>query len=138
MKKFALVLTLALAVAVPAAAGGKTYLGGCSPQDHAKFKPHHVLLACGDGSLYVNHIKWRSWGKKRARGHGRAHVNDCTPSCAQGRFHTYPARLKLRHRVTCDVGPRHQFTHVRLIFSGQRPAADAPRAINYTRPCSRR
>src|SRR5215212_7873637 len=122
MTKLGLLLLVALAVAIPAAAaGGKTYLGGCSSLEHAKYKPHRVLLACGDGSLYVNHVKWRAWGKKRARGHGRAHVNDCKPSCADGKFHRYRARLRLSHRATCQIGPKRQFKRVRLIFPGKRP-----------------
>ena len=138
MKKLALALLLVLAVAVPAAtAGGKTYLGGCTSLDKAKYKPHRILLACGDGALYVNHIKWKSWGKKRARGRGRAHVNTCDPSCAEGHFETYKARLLLRKRSTCDTGPKHQFRRVVLIFPGKRPDG-APKRQAYPRECGRR
>ena len=137
MKKLALPLLLALAVTVPAAAaGGKTYLGGCSSLDHAKYKPHMVVLACGDASLYVNHLKWSSWGKKRARGHGRAHSNTCKPSCAQGKFRRYPAKLKAYRRVSCTRGPKHQFSRVRLTFTGKRPSG-APKTVIFERSCSR-
>src|SRR3954470_4500632 len=112
MKKLLLVLPLVLAVAIPAAAGGKTFLGNCTPGDPAQYKPHRILLACGDGALFVNHIKWSSWRARSARGRGRAHVNNCKPSCAGGKFHAYRARLKLRHRTTCSIGPKRQFLRV--------------------------
>jgi hypothetical protein len=138
MKTFTLLLATALAAAIPAAAaGGKTYLGACSTSQQATYKPHKIVLACGDGALYVNHIKWTSWGAKRARGHGRVHVNTCDPSCAQGHFKTYKGgKLKLFRRRTCSNGPKHQFLRARLTFSGKHPSG-APKTFVYPRQCGK-
>jgi hypothetical protein len=121
MKKLLLPL-LVLAVTVPAvAAGGKTYLGACSTSEHARFKPKHVLVACGDGSFYVNHIKWSKWGANKARGKGRAHVNTCTPSCAQGKFRRYKVKLRADVPATCPGRKSVQFSRLTVRFGKKHP-----------------
>jgi hypothetical protein len=62
-------------------------------------------------------------------------VNDCKPSCAQGKFHTFKVRLTLRHRTTCTTGPKRQFRRVRLTFPGKRPSG-ARKVNRYDRVCS--
>src|SRR4051794_30054073 len=138
MKKLALPLILALAIAIPAAAaGGKTYLGGCSPSDHARFKPRHIIAACGDAGVEVRRAKWGSWHSKRARGRGRARVNDCNPNCAQGTSHRYKVRLRASNRHSCAIGPKHQFLTLKVIFRNNRPAG-FPKRLTFSRTCSRR
>jgi hypothetical protein len=136
MKKLVLLVAL-LMLAVPASASAKTYLGGCSPNAHAKYKPKRILFSCGSGGIRIKGAKWSSWRARRARGRGRARVNDCNPNCAQGTIRTYRVRLRLSKAVTCQIGPRRQFTLVTLIFRNRRPSG-FPKSLRGPRVCSRR
>ncbi len=64
-------------------------------------------------------------------------MNTCDPSCAEGHFETFKARLKLFKRTTCETGRKHQFLRVRLIFPGKRPDG-APKRQTYQRVCGTR
>ena len=48
-------------------------------------KPTGITEACGDGNTGVDHIKWKSWGLKKAIGVGERFWNDCDPDCADGK-----------------------------------------------------
>jgi hypothetical protein len=54
-----------------------------------------MITDSGDGSGYVKNIVWTGWGSAQAVGTGTQEVNDCNPSCAQGTFTGYPAKLTL-------------------------------------------
>lgn len=60
-------------------------------------RPRKILLACADGSAWYRHLRWDSWGRSTATGHGILWANDCKPYCAKGTFHSYPLRLTLGH-----------------------------------------
>ena len=64
-------------------------------------RPHSIVIACGDGNLYLTGIHWRTWNAVTAAGSATAHQNDCTPYCAAGRFHTYPATVALSQPKSC-------------------------------------
>jgi hypothetical protein len=91
---------------------------GCQ---HYRVAPrHYIVIACGDGNLYLNGLQWRYWHRYDARGHGYLVANDCDPSCAEGHFHRYPARFHLT-RARTDHG-HFVFHHVTVRFTGNRPA----------------
>ena len=63
---------------------------------HGKhYKPHRILVACGDGNAYANHLQWTTWTRHKAHAHGIWVQNNCKPDCAQGEFKHYPVRLRL-------------------------------------------
>ena len=69
-----------------------------------------------DGSLYVQGMHWAVWNNRRAVGDGIAHVNDCTPNCADGDYTRYRVTVRLTHpRELC--GSRF-FTTIRVRGSG--------------------
>jgi hypothetical protein len=88
------------------------------PRDclHETFKPSKILIACGDGSLYMTGMHWSSWGRKVASGHGTAHLNDCIPFCAAGHFHKYAARIRLTSAHYCRKEKVTQFRRLRLTW----------------------
>ena len=59
-----------------------------------KTEPTQILTS-GDGSTYVNGLTWSGWGGPTAVGSGSMRVNNCTPSCAQGTYTSYPATVTL-------------------------------------------
>jgi hypothetical protein len=84
-------------------------------------RPQDVVLACGDGTESFHAVRWTRWTRLGARAVGTAQIDDCTPSCADGHDHTYPAVLLLDRPRAC--GGRRLFTRVRLVLSAHRRGA---------------
>lgn len=113
---------LVLVVAAPAAAASRppAFLGcgaffaksGQKPM----VRPRFILIACGDGGLVLNNLRWSSWSNAGARATGEAVVNDCTPSCVAGHFHTYRATVRLARPRACR--DRLYFTRLVLTYRG--------------------
>jgi hypothetical protein len=51
-------------------------------------KPGKFVLACGDGNWYLTSLKWVRWTANVGIAKGTDNLNDCTPDCADGRFHS--------------------------------------------------
>ena len=106
-------------------------LVGCERAAHVR--PSSVVIACADGNFYFKGIRWRSWGPHGATAAGTAVVNDCTPYCAAGHFHSYAATIRLSRLVTCKKGCR-EFSTISWRFPGKKPAG-MPRSDTETLPC---
>jgi hypothetical protein len=115
------------------AATPKTYFP--SECDNSRYRPHHLIAACGDGSLRVKKIQWEHYGKRRARGHGIAVTNTCVPSCAAGKFEHDAARVQLFRPRFCKEVDRRHFTRLRVVYSGRTPPLPQ-RAFRFPFPCS--
>jgi hypothetical protein len=64
----------------------------CEIPEH---KPESILITCADGGIYVEKIKWDSWGYTGATGVGVFSENLCEPSCAEGKRVTASVKLTL-------------------------------------------
>jgi hypothetical protein len=123
-RRFTILLLLLAALALPALAGAaphrtaRTYVPVAFDESNARFRPHHLLLS-SDATLWMTRIRWRHYGKLRAVGVGRAHVNDCRPFCAAGKVHKVRARMSWSHPVTCDA--RRVYSRVTIRFARKRP-----------------
>jgi hypothetical protein len=119
MKRFIVTGLVAAAVAGFAAvsADGSSHvrIPGCGGTDHAKYEPDKVIVACGDGNFFVKDIEWTKWTRKKAHGYGKGRLNDCTPNCAQGKFHSYKVTLTATKPVTCSNGKR-EFSRLAWYF----------------------
>ncbi len=111
----ALATTAALA-GLPSLTLGPT-LSDCGAQSVA---PSEFTLACGDGNYGLTGMTWVTWGGATASGHGLASANDCTPSCAEGHFHTYPLTAVASKLAVCASG-RKQYTRLVLTYGAKRP-----------------
>ena len=61
--------------------------------------------------MVVKRLKWYRWGSSSTRGRSRyAYVNDCSPNCAEGKFHRYRVRLVLKRVRRCESSGRKVFT----------------------------
>lgn len=82
-------------------------------------KPRELHPFSADDNAYFYRLRWRSWGKGKARARGKAAVNSCKPSCAGGRFiHRRGARAtayRLR-KDRCDGEPARFYTRARMRF----------------------
>lgn len=125
-------LTLA---AAPAVASADDHLRVFFPGDCEtnSYKPKKIVVACADANFFVKKIKYIAYGDTNAHGTGVARVNDCDPNCAAGEFHSYDVAVRLSRVKQCGDVP--QFTRLRVIFSGDRPAG-MDRRETQRRPCA--
>jgi hypothetical protein len=117
---------LAVSLAAPASGGidpvGLVY----APHDCTtpKIEPKRIVLACGDANAYVGKVKWSEWGGEKAKGEGWLYLNDCKPNCADGTFHSYGAKVKLKEierGAKCGGQTVDLYTHAKLRFIGEVP-----------------
>jgi hypothetical protein len=118
---------LAIAIVAFAVGSAGADYGGVTkaPKDcqFPRVKPDRIVIGCGDFSSYVDHLRWTDWGHQRARGHGKLQLNDCTPSCADGTFHHYPAKARLHdpELTRCNGRRVLLFTKMGLRFPHRKP-----------------
>jgi hypothetical protein len=125
-----LVLSLvALACATPlalAGGGAVRLVGNCTA---ASSTPARVTIACGDGNLWVQGIRWQDWGAPTAVGTGTAFANPCTPDCAAvplSRFQRAKVVVLASHLRGCPGGFR---AYGQLAFAFPAGSATAPKAV---------
>ena len=83
-------------------------------------RPKMIVVACGDGNFWFAGLHWQTWTATGAAATGTAHLNDCTPNCAAGHFHTYPASVRLSAPKTCKG--KHELTRISWRFTAAKPA----------------
>jgi hypothetical protein len=97
-----------------------------------RYRPTHLIIACGDGNLYVTGIRWRHWNAAQAFGRGVGHFNDCTPYCAVGHFHTQAIMVRVYRPVYCTDVDEWQYSRLAYSFVGP-SALRGDRGIRF--PC---
>jgi hypothetical protein len=101
------------------------------------YRPNRIELGCPGSKFYVDHLRWSSWTGKGAIGQGTAHVNDCTPTCAAGHFHSYSGvTVRLGSFRFCQTHDDFEFTLLEYRFTGPRPPGF--NANGYRRGCATR
>jgi hypothetical protein len=65
---------------------------GTNAQAPPSVRPSLVLLTA-NGSVVLEHLRWRGWGSSVARATGVLSASDCMPSCATGKRTTSPAEF---------------------------------------------
>ena len=80
-------------------------------------RPMKIVLACADYNSYVDKLSWSSWTASAATGHGTLVENECTPSCAAGKFYSYRVVVQLSKVVTTRYG---------LLFTAYKVTARSP------------
>ncbi|MCU1643075.1 MAG: hypothetical protein JWN03_3350 [Nocardia sp.] len=92
------VVAAALAPAVVHAAVPDPVVNDCASYPaQSVTRPANLLLACGDGGLWVKNIAWSSWGPDTAEGDGIEYRRVCVPDCATGGVSTGPTHITLRN-----------------------------------------
>jgi hypothetical protein len=98
----ALMLIAATVGTAAGAAWGKVYYQ--KPYGQIVFKPKRIDLS----DLTLTKLRWRHWGTKIARAHGRARGNDCIPNCASGTIRHGTATLRVFRKKT--IGNKRVYT----------------------------
>lgn len=110
------------AVSSPATAGGAAgvVVVNCTGQDQVR--PASFVLTCADANDSLTGVHWVSWGSSEAFGSGTEQENTCTPSCAAGKFVSYPALVVLWRPEPLPGHPGVKyFSRVTRIYTGNRP-----------------
>jgi hypothetical protein len=90
------------------------------PGQYAMVRPKSFVLACADGNSAFEKLAWSTWAPGLASAKGTLVQNDCTPYCAAGHFHRYPALVVLWGSKAVGSG-EHAYTKLTLILTGARP-----------------
>jgi hypothetical protein len=96
---------------------GVAWINTCGPLASA---PTDLMLACADGNYELTKLAWRNWGRAAATARAVARANDCTPNCAAGHFHSYPATVTATSLKTC--GRARYYATLTIVYPGKRPA----------------
>ena len=111
--------TAARAALTTDATGPKFILLGCD--NDAEVAPPGISN-CGDGAVGLTGLHWTSWTSHLASGYGTYFLDDCTPTCVGGHFHTYHALVALWGSAAVKGHPsERKYTEMTLIFTGTRP-----------------
>lgn len=81
-------------------------------------RPKSFDPGCMPSNSFITHMSWTSWGSV-AFGHATFKINNCTPTCAQGKFVSNPILTVLwRARPWPKHTGREYFTRLTVIFTG--------------------
>ena len=68
----------------------------CNPQIVGSgVKPSGIFFGCATSADNLNHISWSSWDTSSATGTATHSINNCTPTCVQGTFTSFPVDVTL-------------------------------------------
>ncbi len=84
-----------------------------------QIKPSSYTIACADAGIYLKSMRWKSWTNTKAIATGQYWQNDCTPSCAAGKFHGYPATITLSNPKSTKSGKVFADMSVSYTVSGK-------------------
>ncbi len=96
-----------------------TYLAECV-DDSLVQRPRSYVLACGDGNQSLDALVWSNWGSPRATATGKVVVNNCEPSCADGKMISYPVKVVASKLIQGEASATYRVLTVTAI--GQPPA----------------
>jgi hypothetical protein len=124
------VTTTALAAGPASAVSSQVVIVNCG--GHGRVRPASYDIGCVANELLAK-MRWTSW-QSTAFGHGDLKVNNCTPTCAQGKFIPYPVLLVAwRARPWPQHAGQQYFSRLTWIFTGKRPG-HVPAAQTITLP----
>ncbi len=103
-------------------APARTVVFDCPGQPAPLVKPKTFILTCADGNVVISKLSWTSWAPGLASAAGTLEENDCTPYCAAGHFHAYPAVVVLWGSTAVKNHPgERSYAKLTLILTGTRP-----------------
>jgi hypothetical protein len=91
-------------------------------ENKAQVRPGDYVLACADGGNGLENLHWTSWTPRLASGYGTEYQNDCTPNCAEGHEHYYPALVVAWGGGSVAGHPtERRYTEITIVYPGARP-----------------
>jgi hypothetical protein len=103
-------------------AAASTVVFDCLEQ--ARVEPANFILTCADDNSVLGRLSWTSWTAEQAIATGVHELNGCTPDCAMGTFHDYPAVVTFwRSEPAAGHPGERYFTRITVRYTGPRPPA---------------
>ena len=68
-------------------------------------EPKSYVITCADANSLLVKMHWTWWTPTFATALATYSANDCTPNCAAGKFHNYPARVSFSGTERTKYGP---------------------------------
>lgn len=100
---------------------------GPASKNNPVAKPPAIVYS-GDGSQFFagprrakkpGHLHWTTWNSGEGLGSGYQWIDNCNPSCANGKFALYPVSLKVyRPRKESKY---YIFTRLKVTYTGKKP-----------------
>ena len=81
--------------------------------------PTDLTVTCADGNERLTGLKWWNWGIEEAGATGFLEMNDCEPSCADGKTVAYPVVVMADGIDKGEASAR--YTNLDVEFSGKVP-----------------
>jgi hypothetical protein len=137
VKRTAIAATAMLAIAGSAIAGGASAAMAATPKFPAfsgppsktnpVVKPTEIVYS-GDGSQFfagnkegskkIGKLHWTTWNGTEALGTGYQWIDNCNPSCANGKFSRYPVTLKAS--APKQESKYYIFTRLKVTYTGKK------------------
>lgn len=106
----------------PAVPPAQTVVVFDCPGQQALVRPETFILTCADGNALFGKLSWSSWTPGLASAKGTLVENDCTPTCVDGHFHSYPAVVVFWGSQAVKNHPGERcYTMMTEILTGPRP-----------------
>lgn len=84
-------------------------------------RPSSFILTCADAGDVLTGLHWVDWASQ-AFGTGTEMINTCKPSCAEGKFVSYPALVALWRPEPLRGHPGVlYFTRITRVYTANRP-----------------
>lgn len=123
-------MELAFAASPAAPKASQVVVVSCAGK--GQVRPTGYDVGCMANELLTG-LHWTSWNST-ADGTGTFKVDNCVPSCAAGKYLSYPVKTHLwRAEPWPGHAGRKYFTRLTVTFTGKRPKS-TPKAITLTLP----
>jgi hypothetical protein len=134
-----IIVAAAPASAGPASAGHATaarvvLVNQCTGKGQVRPKGNIDLPGCMPSNELIGNASWTSWSLV-AFGAGDLEVNNCTPTCAGGKFIKYPILIVL-WRAEHRKGAAKYFSRMTWIYTGKKPSRHTAVTNTITWPSS--
>jgi hypothetical protein len=126
-----ILLVGAIAVTSLAASNGRRVVGDCTK---SQVRPGTIVLACADFNTELTKLRWSTFGEASAHATGQYYVNDCTPDCAAGKFHSFPIDLVTSAARVCS-DKFDDYQHAAVTFTGRLPAGQKTAVLQVSLSC---
>ena len=97
-----LVAALLAAAALIGSAAAKKPIAHVSNCGDSVYRPHQLVVYCGDAGVVLTGIDWSRWGRRSANGDATAVTKTCDPDCATGASPTRRCRCSSRTVISAS------------------------------------
>jgi hypothetical protein len=91
----------------------KVHVSNCG---ESVYRPHQLVVYCGDAGVVLTGIDWSHWGRRSANGDATAATKSCDPDCATGGVTHEAVTVRLSHRHYCKGAGEPDFLRLTVRY----------------------